>query len=291
MILTENDTILLYIGTDDMNAGRYEVHSLGDRELPIVFHYDVVSGTSHLGNWHENIELLYCTKGEGQAICNGVEYEVHAGDLVVINTNELHSTCSKSTLEYYCLIIDTEFLASNQFWIAEIEFESLVRSPQVGALYQQIVDELQAEGPYQRAAIRAKLLELVVYLARNHASVRRNRSSADENIKLAIGYLTSNYAEKITLEMLANEVGLSKCHFSREFKRATGMTVISFLNAVRCRNAKKLLLKRNYSIHEISSRCGFESASYFSKTYKSVMGCLPSEVRNGTHEMQTEGKQ
>ncbi len=262
-----------------MSDGRYEVHSLGDRELPIIFHYDVAAGALNLGNWHENIEVLCCTKGEGQIICNGVELDAHAGDLIVINSNELHSIISQTVLEYYCLIIDTEFLESNHISVSEIEFENLVRSEQAASVFLKIVEELETDHRFRLAALRARLLELVVFLARNHASLRKNRFAADENIKLAIGYLTSNYSGRITLEQLSNEVGLSKCHFSREFKRATGMTVISFLNMIRCRNAKKLLLKNKYPIHEIASRCGFESVSYFSRTYKSVMGCLPSEEK------------
>lgn len=262
-----------------MDTRKYEVHSLLDKELPIVFHYDIVEARSYLGNWHEEIELLYCTKGEGQIICDGVEYNVSSGDLVVINTNELHRTFSKTKFEYYCLIVDTDFLAANQIHIAEIEFENIVRSRQAEALFEKIVEEIDSKSAYRLAAVRAGILNLVIFLARNHAATRKVHFASDENIKLAIGYLTSNYQKKLTLEQLSREVGLSKCHFAREFKRATGMTVVTYLNTIRCRNARKLLLKQKYSISEIAIRCGFESSSYFTKTYKSIMGCLPSEVR------------
>ena len=261
-----------------MENRTYEVHNLSEKDLPIIFHYDVVFGRTYTGNWHDNIELLYINKGQGQIVCNGEEYDVQPGDLVVINCNELHASRSDSLLEYYCLIVDTGFLQSNQLAVGELEFENFVHSPEARQLYRKIVEEIQSQYLCRIAAIRAQVLELLVYLARNHASHGKKRLSADENIKLAIGYLRSNYAKPLTLEEVAREVGLSKYHFSREFKKATGMTLVTYLNAVRCENARKLLLKRKYSVSEVAARCGFVNCSYFSKIFRSVMGCLPSEI-------------
>lgn len=265
-----------------MESKIYEVHNLSEKDLPIIFHYDVVFGRTASGNWHENMELLYINKGQGQIVCNGVEHDVQAGDLIVINCNELHTSRSDTLLEYYCLIVDSGFLLSNQLPVGEIEFETLVQTPEAGRLYRNIVQEIQNQSICRIPGIRAQVLALVVYLARNHASHGRKRFAADENIKLAIGYLRSNYARDLTLEEVAREVGLSKYHFSREFKKATGMTMVTYLNTVRCENARKLLLKRKYSVSEIAARCGFANSSYFSKTFRAVMGCLPSEIGRRT---------
>ena len=83
--------------------------------------------------------------------------------------------------------------------------------------------------------------------------------------------------KKLTIDEIADEVGLSKYHFSREFKKVTGLTIVSYINIVRCRNAEKLLIKNEYSVHDIAVKCGYENDSYFSKTFKKHMGMLPSE--------------
>lgn len=266
-----------------MDKRTYEVHNLQGQKLPIIFHYTIVKeGDLEIANWHENVEILYCAVGSGQIICNSVEYDVEEGDMVIVNSNMLHSVKKNKQFEYYCLIVDSDFLANNDMSVEEIEFESFVRSSAAKALFETVVSEILSQKDFRVAGVRANILNLMIYLARNHSTIAsseaKSRISTDESIKRAIGYIKSNYAQKLALEDIAGEVNLSKYHFAREFKKATGMTVVAYINAIRCRNAKRLLLSQKYSISEIASRCGFENNSYFSKTFRNVMGCLPSEV-------------
>lgn len=260
----------------------YEEHNLDDKRLPIIFHYDrVFPNRGMISNWHDNIEILYCTEGAGQIICNSVEYNIKKGDLFIINSNALHCAVTDDILRYYCLIVDLNFLAGNDIQAEKMEFDSLVQSKIAADLYEKVVEEIASEEEYRIAGIRARVLELFVYLSRNHsqlASDDKNVLVADENIKLAIGYIKANFQQRITLEGIADEVGLSKYYFARTFKKATGMTFVTYLNVIRCRNAKKLLSTNKYTIHEIANMCGFENDSYFSKTFKSTMGCLPSDL-------------
>lgn len=267
----------------------YEVHNLEGEELPIIFHYNVVrTGGAEIANWHENIEFLYCNVGSGQINCNSVIYDVEEGDLVVVNSNLLHSVRKKAPFEYYCLIVDSDFLATNGISISGIEFDTFVRSKTVSELFKDVVREILSDGKYRVAGVRADILNLLVYLARNHSvsasSETKNRGATDESIKLAIGYIKSNFSHRLTLDEIAAEVNLSKYYFAREFKKATSMTVVAYINEIRCRNARKLLLSKKYSISEVAAMCGFENNSYFSKTFKAVMGSLPSELLRNPSE-------
>ena len=113
------------------------------------------------------------------------------------------------------------------------------------------------------------------------SSERENRmQSSDENIKRSVEYIETNYSKKLTLEQIAEEAGFSKYYFARQFKKVTGMTVVGYLNLIRCTKAKKLLEQGQYSVLQVANRCGFENASYFSKTFRQIMGMLPSDVEN-----------
>lgn len=262
---------------------KYEVHNLADRALPLIFHHFRMHTTgpfsTDVGNWHENVELLYFLGGEGQICCGGGAYTVGPGDMLIVNSHELHGFFSRSGMEYYCLIVDSSFLTANALPVEDICFETFVRSETVSQLYLDVVHELEGSGPYQSLVIRAKILLLMADLAKNHACPEKRRFAADENVKLAIGYIKANFSKRITLEDIAGEVGLNKCYLAREFKKATGMTLISYLNMVRCENAKKMILKGNCTISEAAHCCGFENNSYFSRAFRSITGVLPSEVR------------
>ena len=268
-----------------MEKKLYEIHNLENKKLPIIFHCDTVLTSMNKGsmaNWHNNIEILYCIGGKGQVICNSVPYDLEQGQMLVVNTNVLHAFQSKEVFRYHCLIVDSDFLAANEILVDKMEFDSLIKSETASMLYEKVVEAVAAKDEYRIAAIRAEVLKLVVYLARNHSvgvSLEEKRKGiGDENIKLAIGNIKSNLSHKLTLEWVSVEVGLSKYYLAHAFKKATGMTVVAYINAARCQNAQKMLQRKKYSVNEVAVKCGFENNSYFSKTFKSVMGCLPSEV-------------
>lgn len=268
-----------------MSLTTYEVHGLEGKKLPIIFHYNIIDkGGIDVANWHENIELLYFTKGVGQVLCNSTVYDMHAGDLFIVNSDLLHYVKKDKPCEYYCLIVDSAFLAENGIPARDIQFNNFVRSDTVCALFDDVVNEMERTDSFQIAGVRSSLLSLIVHLCRHHSLgislPKRERNTSDKSIKRALAYINDHLSARLSLEDIAAHVNLSKYHFAREFKKTTGMTVVAYVNATRCRTANRLLLSRQHSVSEVAAMCGFENNSYFSKTFKRVMGCLPSEVDN-----------
>ncbi|MBQ8342161.1 MAG: helix-turn-helix transcriptional regulator, partial [Clostridia bacterium] len=108
--------------------------------------------------------------------------------------------------------------------------------------------------------------------------VKSPPQDANAAVRTAIGYIRSHYEESLDLDRLASEVGLSKYHFIRKFKEATGQTVVSYINAVRIERAERLLREGQLSVAAVAEACGFPNHSYFSKVFCRLRGMLPSEV-------------
>ena len=92
-------------------------------------------------------------------------------------------------------------------------------------------------------------------------------------------YLAANYSKDINSTTIE---GMFHCNFdylNRVFKRETGDTIISTLNHIRIRNAKKYLATGLYTCNEAAAKCGFHDAYYFSKVFKKLAGCSPTEYR------------
>lgn len=176
-----------------------------------------------------------------------------------------------------CFIIDNHFCITNRVPVENIEFTTQIKSKDLTVLCDKLIFELENSSDFQATGVRCALLTLMLYLARNHSQPSIITNSSNEGIKLAMGYMMSHFNQDISLDKIAYEAGLSRFHFSREFKHITGLTPITYLNLLRCNEAKRLLKKNKYTIHEISEKCGFSSASYFSKTFKKHIGLLPSE--------------
>lgn len=265
-----------------LQSNKYEIHGLENKEMPVIFWK---GGHGTIAHWHDNIELLYCTAGKGQLICGGAEFIMEPGHIYAVNSNELHSAFDLGQLQYFVLIVDTNFLSQNFLRMQGLELETDVCSGGVIAIYESVIREMESPGPFHVAMVRSLCLQLVAQLLRHHSRSAPGKEGRlqgpDETIKRAVGYIKANFAKKLTLEEIAEEVGFSRYYFARQFKKATGMTVVAYINLIRCRRAKKLLEQKQCSVLEAANQCGFENASYFSKTFREIMGMLPSQVTDG----------
>ncbi|OMF28163.1 MULTISPECIES: response regulator [unclassified Paenibacillus] len=107
----------------------------------------------------------------------------------------------------------------------------------------------------------------------------RNKREFKYVIKSACDYIHCNYRDDLTLTQMAEYTNLSISHFSVQFKRYTGETLISYINRTRVEKAKELLRTTNDKLLFISEKVGFSSQPYFIRVFKSITGMLPNEYR------------
>ncbi|AFQ44252.1 response regulator transcription factor [Desulfosporosinus meridiei] len=101
-------------------------------------------------------------------------------------------------------------------------------------------------------------------------------------IRKAMEYIDHNYAENISLNMVAKHVHLSPAYLSRIFNKNTGVGFTDYLTQVRLKKAKHQLRRSADTIDQIAIATGFNSSSYFSAIFKKSEGLTPSEYR-GKH--------
>ncbi|MBU9723701.1 MULTISPECIES: response regulator [Bacillaceae] len=93
-------------------------------------------------------------------------------------------------------------------------------------------------------------------------------------------YINNHFHLKsISLEMVAEEVGLSSYYLSKLFKDRYGKTFIDYLTEVRINKAKGFLLDPKKPLKEIAINIGYKDPNYFSRVFKKETGLNPSEYR------------
>ncbi|GAA3521665.1 AraC family transcriptional regulator [Aquimarina addita] len=92
-------------------------------------------------------------------------------------------------------------------------------------------------------------------------------------------YLNDNFRDKISLEKISKDIGISKYHLHRLFREINGNTPLEYLTAIRLENAKNKLRYSKDSIFEIAISCGFDSLPYFSNIFKKFVGLSPTTYR------------
>ena len=104
---------------------------------------------------------------------------------------------------------------------------------------------------------------------KNHYTVKDQ-----DRLKRIYKYIDEHYQEPIGLSSVAKLCHLSEGGFSRYFKKMTRLTFTEFVNSYRIDKAKKLLLL-DKNVTEVCFECGFESLSYFNRTFKKITGTNP----------------
>ena len=266
----------------------YETHKMDDPRLPFIFHETQrTSGSSaSVYNWHENPEIIYVTAGSGY-ITDG-EHQLYAeeGDVVVINPHQMHSfAAAERGIRYYCLIIDRSFFMANHFDSNNFFFKEKLRDPEIAEkilCFEKYWRADKSEEPMRVQHLRATALSLMLLLCERYAVFAkspRTESRLLSCVKKAIGYIRAEGQRDISLDEIADRVGLSKYYFAREFRRITGYSFVGYLNVVRCERAKELLAGDGMSVGEVGRACGFANQSYFTRTFRAQTGLTPGAYR------------
>lgn len=99
-------------------------------------------------------------------------------------------------------------------------------------------------------------------------------------VNQALGYIEKHYAEKLTLQAVAERCYVSQWHLSKLLNRYAGKNFYDILNAVRIRRAKDLLADPRLKIGQISEMVGYADTAHFARTFKRLEGASANEYRN-----------
>ncbi|WP_274651074.1 helix-turn-helix domain-containing protein [Paenibacillus humicola] len=108
---------------------------------------------------------------------------------------------------------------------------------------------------------------------------KEDRERYKQVIDSALAYLSDHFSGSITLGDVARHVNMSKNYFSEIFKRETGQSFIDYLIQLRLGHARHLLKTTSLKVFEVAERSGFSDVKYFSRLFKKMMNCSPSEFR------------
>lgn len=264
----------------------HENHELKNTLLPFYFKARTLEAnkSSLYSNWHENIELLYLTRGSVTVFANSKRHTLYEGEIFAVSANSLHSMAtSENEVEYRYLIVDRSFCLENGFDSSLLGLDRKIDSPKIRALFSRLISAYDnPDAPFNTLFIRSTVLEIMSEICKNHAALlpladKHCRISA--SIKKALALIDASFDSDLSLDLAAEFVGLDKFYFAHGFKKYTGQTFVNYLNSVRCKNAKALLRESGLTVAEVGKKCGFPNRSYFAKTFLKYEAVTPMEYR------------
>lgn len=110
---------------------------------------------------------------------------------------------------------------------------------------------------------------------------RLKETGKNRYVREAFAYIAGHYQESdLTIGDIAASMGLSEGHFSHLFKKETGYTVTGYLTRYRMRAAMEFLSDCRNKVYEAAEKAGYKDITYFSSTFKRIVGMTPSEYQN-----------
>ena len=141
--------------------------------------------------------------------------------------------------------------------------------------------------PSKMDEVREALEAMTAHLAArpqaaNPEDEKDGKSSSAGNfiVNQAIAYIREHYAEKISLQDVAERCYISQWHLSKQLNRYAGKSFYDVLNSVRIEAACALLADPSLKISEISERVGYVDVAHFARTFKKFEGISANEYRN-----------
>lgn len=254
-----------------------------DEEIRI-FSTQEINFPPHL---HAQLELLYLTGGMLEVLVNQEVYLLKRGDFIAIFPNSVHSYKTPVPVKKGAILF-TIAMPSLTGEFARLLQKNHPESPIIRhcCLHRDIrfaMKSMQEEYQKSNPCLSAYPAYLQLILARSLPCFTLIKNTDGNYFDLTyrvVHYVSSNFAQPLSLESMAHELGVSKYHLSRIFSEKLHTSFSDYLGRIRVNHARSLLRTTEDSVTKIAFDCGFESQRTFNRVFHEVTGTSPTHYRN-----------
>jgi AraC-like DNA-binding protein/mannose-6-phosphate isomerase-like protein (cupin superfamily) len=272
-----------YLKRQSMLTNDYEVFHYSDKALDRVnLHH------------HDFYECYLFISGDVTYIIEGKSYSLLPGDIVLINSKELHQAMINDKdvpYERIVLWLNQTFLSSLCTETTDLKrcFEDAARENVIrtNVETQQIIKSIlgkllsleEYSGMGRELLYRAYIVELLItlnnilFFHHDKINIEIEKSSLIDEI---IQYINLHLDEEIKIDDLSGYFFISKFHLLREFKKHSGTTIHKYIIQKKLILAKELILK-GIPIIQVYEQCGFGDYSNFFRAFKNEYGVTPKQ--------------
>lgn len=244
---------------------------------------------------HEFTELVIVYYGNGlHAIEDNSAAELGRGNVFVIPKG-VHHQYLHGDLSLVNIIFETDLLPLPLLDIHAVPYFNMIfkgradkheifklkddELEEVLSLAGKLEIELETRSPGCQFAATALFMQIVIYLARTIGGKAENTRSPFIGISRTIEYLHKHFTEKVSIEELAENAGMSMSSLLRHFRQINGASPKEYLIGLRINYSCELLDNTQLSIGEIAFKSGFNDSNYFSREFRKLTGGTASKYR------------
>lgn len=280
------------------NENNEELVQHGDYEFPCAVYFsdiDIYTASEIAWHWHKEIEIVVLYEGNVSLETAKESIILKKGDGVFINSEELHYF--KKLGDEKCVLIsyvfDKSFVIGDKGSIIERKYiEPLVQNKtlslfKISETLSRKLEEVFFEYEDKKFGVEINirnilssvLLEIIIENREKLIEKKTYKNLDNQRIKGMLDFIQKNYSNELTLKEIGEAVFIGERETLRCFARTIGISPIEYLKKYRVKVAANLLTTTDLPVTEICIQCGFNSPSYFSKSFQRVFNVTPREYR------------
>lgn len=232
-------------------------------------------------------EVLLFDQGGGRFLIGGTAYDVHAGDLMVINSGLVHDELSNGPFGLFCIAVSglrIPGLRENALLPegAPPVFPAGEEAAELQAVFQLIYRYLRDDLPDCEIFCHRLMLALLdrVLTISGSTTLRLPESPDPAALSHQVqGYIDGHFREPLTLQSLGKALHVSPYYLAHVFKESSGYSPMHYLTRRRIGEAQNLLVSTDLPISRISEMVGYETQNYFNQQFSKYAGMPPGKFR------------
>lgn len=244
--------------------------------LYTLFYQEKEAGFVFPGEAHPMAELLYVDKGSLHSVADGQDLCLQQGDLVLYAPEQWHMQYAESG-EAPCMV-------TASFWARGVQWETLsgrkfCLDRNGTALLQQM---LRSQERDDADSIFSLLTLLLLHLQADGKKEKNGRvqtpvSGENTIIRKAQQYIQVHVAEKLTVPVVAENIGVSASYLTALFHKHLQLSPGEYIRRIKLGRSKQLIREGQMNFTEVSEALCYSTVHHFSRQFKQMFGMTPTE--------------
>jgi len=258
--------------------------------LPVHFSHSTFDPITVPAHWHDYLELLYLQSGSMTAIIQGQPYSLCPGELLAVNSLEIHMTHTTEGSHYFLLQIPSALMQEYFPNFDQLHFQTLLQVchdskslAKITDIFNQLFQSYHLKEDGYQLLFSAHLYTLLYHLYKQHTTlISPNIESPKRDfnrIAIIMGWINQHFHSPLTLTAAAHKLNISKEYLCRLFKKYMGQTFLEYLYTVRTMNVYEKLKKNDTPLTLLLEQSGITNYKIFMRTFKQLYGDTPRNIR------------
>ena len=273
-------------------------------EYPYAYHHVELAKTDVPWHWHEALEFDYIAAGSVKVSTAGQTQQFSAGEAFFINSNMLATMtgadgCVIESHLFYPVLLGGHFrsvyetkymnpvIQNRNLDMLALRGENATQRTLIAKLRQLSQLQQRQDVEFQTRNLLSEIWLLLLEELEN-TSVKTTVPKNQERILTMVSFIQENFADKLTIEDIAQAAAISPRECLRCFQATLKRSPMTYLIEYRVQAAAKLLETTDWSISEVASRTGWGSSAYFTKMFRRMQGKTPVAYRKESNAIKKE---